>query len=84
MLRLTGLAYSPGVAGLLMFIPVLGGLLVLAAGIWDMVVGVVAVRTALDFDTGKAIATVVLAFVVTVVIVAIITGLLLAAIAGAR
>ncbi|MBV8716979.1 MAG: zinc-ribbon domain-containing protein [Chloroflexi bacterium] len=84
MLRTMGLAYTPGIAGLLLFIPFLGGLLLFAAFVWDVVVGVVAVRTTLDFDTGRAIATVVLAFAAAFVVVFIFALVLVAALSAAR
>ena len=57
MLRTIGFAQTPGVFGILGFIPCLGSLIGLAAGIWALVAGVIAIRQALDFDTGKAILT---------------------------
>jgi hypothetical protein len=84
MLRTMGLAYAPGALGFFLFIPVLGPLLLIAAWVWDMVVGVVAIRTTLDFDTGKAIATVVLAFVATALTVLVVISLFLAAVSAAR
>src|SRR5262249_7144360 len=79
MLRTIGFAQSPGVLRILSFIPVLGGLISFIVAIWSIVAGVIAVRQALDFDTGKAILTVIIGFVV-VVIVTIVLGLILAAI----
>ena len=72
LLRTLGYASGPQVLGVLAFIPCLGGLAGLAGAIWALVAGVVAVRQALDFDTGKAILTVIvgwmIVFIITVVV----------------
>ena len=68
MLRCIGFAQSPGVVNILRFIPILGGLIGLVVAVWQLVAGVIAVREALDFDTGKAILTVVIGWVVMVVV----------------
>lgn len=88
LLRTLGFAYSPQVLGILLFIPCVGPLLALVAWIWSVVAGVVAVRQALDFDTGKAVLTVViaaavaLAFIIAVSAVLAIAGFGLSAITG--
>ncbi|MGE3270931.1 MAG: Yip1 family protein [Chloroflexota bacterium] len=61
MLRTLGFAYTPNILGIVSFIPCLGALVGLAAMIWTIVAGVVAVRQALDIDTGQAVITVILA-----------------------
>jgi hypothetical protein len=63
--RTLGYAYTPQV---LSFIPCVGFL----AALWSLYLGIVAVRQALDFDTGKAVLTAGVAFVVWFVIAAII------------
>ncbi len=79
MLRTLGFAQAVGVIKVLGIIPLLGWIASIAAGIWMLVCGVVAVRQALDFTTGKAIGTVVLGwlamFLLTVMIGGIIAGL---------
>lgn len=57
MLRTIGFAQSPGVLNILLFIPFLGGIIGLVVLIWQLVAGIVAVRQALDFTTGKAVLT---------------------------
>ncbi|MFL5541758.1 MAG: Yip1 family protein [Longimicrobiaceae bacterium] len=78
MLRTLGFAQSPGVLGILAFIPILGWLVAFVVWIWCLVTAVVAIRQALDFDTGKAVATAVIAgivvFVVTAAIMAFFIG----------
>lgn len=57
LLRTLGFAQSPGVLGILAFLPLLGGLIRFAVAIWVLVAGIIAIRQALDFSTGKAILT---------------------------
>lgn len=66
MLRVLGFAQSIGVIKALAFIPILGPLLGFAGSVWMLVCGVVAVRQALDFTTGKAIGTVLIGWVLMV------------------
>jgi hypothetical protein len=55
LLRTLGFAQSPGILMILGLIPVLGGLVRLVVAIWLLVAGIVAIRQALDIDTGKAV-----------------------------
>jgi hypothetical protein len=64
MLRTLGFAQSVGVIKVLGIVPFLGWIAGLGAGIWMLVCGVVAIREALDFTTGKAIGTVILGWLV--------------------
>jgi len=75
LLRTIGYAYSPNVLGFFSFIPILGWLIALAGSIWALVAGVIAVRQALDFDTTKAVLTVVIGWVVMMIVAAIIAGI---------
>ena len=67
---------------ILLFVPVLGQVIPFITLIWSLVAGVIAIRQALDFDTGKAILTAVIGaiffFIVFVIITALIAGLLVA------
>lgn len=81
--RTLGYAYSPNAVAVLRFLPGIGGLLAIVASIWALVAGVVAVRQALDFDTGKAILTVIGGWIVVFVLVALVGGTLGALFAGA-
>lgn len=76
LLRTLGYASGPRVLGLLTFIPCLGGLAGFLGGIWALVTGVVAVRQALDFDTGKAILTVIIGWIIVLVITVILGAVL--------
>ena len=76
LLRTLGYASGPRVLGVLAFIPCLGGLASLIGAIWALVAGVVAVRQALDFDTTKAILTVIIGWVI-VLVISIVVGAVL-------
>jgi hypothetical protein len=79
LLRTTGFAAAPGVVGLLGAIPLLGGLALLAAALWQIAAMVVAVRQALDYtSTGRAVAVCVIGFVAQ----ALVVGLLLFVVFG--
>jgi len=68
LLRTLGFAQAPGVLAILGIIPVLGGLVKLVVWVWLLVAGVVAIRQALDIDTGKAILTAIVGWLAMVVI----------------
>jgi len=57
LLRTIGYAQSPGVLLIFAFIPILGVLLSFVVSIWLLVTLIVAIRQALDFSTGRAIGT---------------------------
>lgn len=80
-LRTLGYAQSPGVLAVLGFIPILGWLVGLAAGIWVLVASYVGIKEALDLDTNKTLVTIVLAIAAWIVI-SIILGMIFG-IAGA-
>ena len=75
LLRCIGFSDSPRVLGILVFIPVIGVGISLLASIWSLVAMVVAVRQALDFSTGRAIATCIVGFIV-VLIIGLVLGML--------
>ena len=89
MLRTLGFAQAPGVIAILGIVPILGRLVVVAVAIWQLVTAIVAIRQALDFDTGKAIATALIAWVIVWSLMLAIfamffgTALLAGAVAGA-
>ena len=77
LLRCIGFSDSPLVLAILSFIPFLGGIISLVASLWSLVAMIVAVRQALDFSTGRAIATCIVGFIVLVVLsaaVGLLTG----------
>ena len=75
LLRTLGYAQSPGVLYALGIIPLLGGVIRFAVAIWILIAGIIAIRQALDFSTGKAIATALLGWL-ALVAVGIATALL--------
>jgi hypothetical protein len=68
LLRTLGYASGPKLLSILVFIPCVGALASLAGAIWSLVAGVIAVREALDFDTTKAIITVIIGWVIILLI----------------
>jgi hypothetical protein len=63
LLRTLGFAQAPGILLMLAVIPALDWVLLPFVGIWMLFTGVVAIRQALDFGTGRAIATALLGLV---------------------
>jgi hypothetical protein len=78
LLRTLGFAQSPGVLYLLAVLPLVGFFVRIILPVWMLVAGVIAIRQALDFGTGKAILTAVLGWLAI-----FIPALMLAGIAGA-
>ncbi|HSA56774.1 MAG TPA: YIP1 family protein [Gemmatimonadaceae bacterium] len=68
LLRTLGFAQAPGVLLFFAFIPLLGWLLAGIVGVWLLITGVIAIRQALDFSTGRAIGTALLGWLVMVVV----------------
>ena len=73
LLRTLGFAQSPGVLYVLGIVPLLGGLVRFAVWIWLLVAGIIAIRQALDIDTGKAILTALIGWGVYVVFLIILS-----------
>jgi hypothetical protein len=71
LLRTLGFAQAPGVLLVLGIIPLLGRVVVFAVSIWTLVTGIIAIRQALDFSTGKAVVTAVLSWIVVAIVVAV-------------
>ena len=74
LLRTLGFASAPQLLFVLRAVPVLGGVIALAAWLWSLAAFVIAVRQALDVDTGQAVWVCVLALLVNA---ACIVGLVL-------
>ncbi len=72
LLRCIGFSDSPRALAILSFVPVLGGIAAFAAMVWSLVAMVIAVRQALDFTTGRAIATCIIGFIALIIISAIV------------
>lgn len=73
LLRTIGFAQSPGVLMIFGIVPILGGVVRAIVMIWLLIAGVVAIRQALDFSTGKAVITALLGWC-TLVLLAFLTG----------
>jgi hypothetical protein len=67
LLRTLGFAQAPGVLLILGVIPILGSLVLLVVFFWMLIAGIVAIRQALDFGTGKAILTAIVSLILVVV-----------------
>lgn len=63
LLRVLGYASGPRALTVFSFIPCLGGLISLAAGIWALVAGFIGVQEALDLDTTKTLVTVAIGWI---------------------
>ena len=75
LLRTIGFAQVPGVLNIFSFVPFIGGLIGFVVFIWLLVAGVIAVRQALDFETGKAVATVLVGWLAMLIVAAILAAL---------
>jgi hypothetical protein len=73
--RTLGFAQSPGVLFALGIIPGIGLLVFPIVSIWILVAGIVAIRAALDVDTGKAVLTALLGWIVQVLLSWLLHGL---------
>lgn len=73
--RTLGFAKSPGVLLVLGIIPVLGGIVHLVVWAWMLVAGIVAIRQALDIETGKAVLVALCGFAVQLVLGLLLAGL---------
>jgi|SRR5690606_6596314 len=77
LLRTIGFAQSPGVLSVLAILPLVGGLIRFVIAFWILIAGIIAIRQALDFGTGKAILTALLGWL-AIAIPAAILGMLAA------
>jgi hypothetical protein len=75
MKRTLGYASAPRLLGLLSFIPCIGAIFALAGFVLSLVAAVIAIREAMDFDTGKAVVTAIIGWAI-VLVVSIIVGLI--------
>ncbi len=79
LLRTLGFANSVGVLRFFIFIPFLGGLIGFVVFVWILVAGVIAVRQALDFTTGRAIGTCIVGWLIYVLLTFLLSALVLGA-----
>lgn len=64
MMRVLGYANAPNLLGLFAFIPCVGWIIALVGAILAFIAGFMAVRESMEFDTGKAILTVLISWVI--------------------
>jgi len=57
LIRTIGFSSSPGVLGLFVFLPAVGGIILLCVSIWALAAGVLAVKQSLGFTTNRAVVT---------------------------
>ena len=75
MMRVLGYASAPRLLGLFGFIPCIGGLIAIAGWVLSLIAGIIAIREAMDFDTGNAIITVVISWIAAFVLALIINSI---------
>lgn len=73
LLRTIGFAQAPGVLMIFGIVPLLGFVVRVVVALWLLIAGIVAIRQALDFSTGKAVVTALLGWVAMVTL-AFLTG----------
>lgn len=76
LLRTVGFAQTPGILYVVRIVPLLGAIVSLLVWIWMLVAGIVAIRQALDFSTGKAVLTALLGIICYVLVAAAIGSML--------
>ncbi len=79
LLRTIGFSNSVRVLSFFSFIPILGGIIAFAVSIWALIAGVIAIRSALDFSTWRAIGVTIVGWIVYTVLVFLVTALVLGA-----
>ena len=68
MLRVLGFAQAPQLLTVFSFIPCLGVIIALAAAIWSLIAGFIAIRQGLDIDNMQTAITVILSWLIAVVV----------------
>jgi hypothetical protein len=76
LLRTLGFAQAPGVLYLLAILPLVGFFIRLVLPFWMLAAGVIAIRQALDFGTGKAILTAILGWLAVLIPSILLGGML--------
>ncbi len=72
MLRVLGYAVAPNLLGIFVFIPCLGWIAAIVGWVLSLIAGMFAVREAMEFDTGKAVVTILISWFVAIGIRAVI------------
>lgn len=73
--RALGFAYAPQIINILAFIPCVGWLISIAAWLWSIATGFIAIRQSLDQDDTNAALTIVVSAIVTFIVIAIVSGI---------
>jgi hypothetical protein len=68
MMRVLGYANAPNLLGVFGFIPCVGWIIALIGAILAFIAGFLAVREAMEFDTGSAIVTVLISWLISIII----------------
>jgi hypothetical protein len=74
LLRTIGFAQAPGVLYVFAIIPILGWVVRLVVAIWILIAGIIAIRQALDFSTGKAVLTAILGWLAVMILMMVFGG----------
>ena len=75
--RCIAYAYVPNLLAVFGFVPAVGGLAAIVGSLWALVLGVFAIRQAMNFETGPAIATAVIAWIAMAVVIGVISAIVL-------
>jgi hypothetical protein len=82
LLRVLGFADSPALLNIFAFIPFIGPIIPFVTMIWTIIAGVVGVRQACDFTTGRAVGTVIVASIIPFIILVLIGAMVGGALAA--
>lgn len=78
LLRTTGFSATPGLLGIVGAVPLIGGLVLFVAWLWQLAAMVVAVRQALDYtSTGRAIGVCLIGFAAYVLVAVVLLGIVM-------
>lgn len=69
--RLVGYAQAPRILAIFGFIPVLGWLISLVGAIWSLICVIIAIRQSLEFSTGRAVITAIVAAIAFAIVMGI-------------
>jgi hypothetical protein len=75
LLRTLGFAQAPAILGFFAILPLVGGLVGFVVTIWVLMAGIVAIRQALDFSTGKAVLTAILGWLTLAIPMMLLRGM---------
>jgi len=76
LLRTLGFAQAPGLLYLFAILPLVGGIIRFIVPFWMLWAGIIAIRQALDFSTGKAVLTAVIGWLAMIIPAMILGGMI--------